>query len=330
MNDSTTHHSPLATHQVGVDPWLPWPLSRWSWWTEPVRAERLAALRIGFAIVLLVDVILQYLPNYADFFGAVSLGSPEVFAGRGQGHWHWSLLRGIEDSRLFLPVLLVWAGSAVLLLIGWWPRPAAFVAWLLSVSILNLNYYLHNGGDRIRNIVLFYLMLTPCGAVWSLDSFFRRKKVNPESLVTHHSSLITPSFISPWALRLLFIQLALIYFLNGFYKLVGPHWRSGDVLQSVLGNIQWARWSFAELPLPYPLVQALTWLVLFWELLFPLLVAMRPFRALTLWIGVLLHIGLAVSLQLGLFSFYMLCLYLPLVPWEHLIDRKANDPSLSA
>ena len=34
---------------VGVDPWLPWPLSAWRWWTEPVAAERLAALRIGLA-----------------------------------------------------------------------------------------------------------------------------------------------------------------------------------------------------------------------------------------------------------------------------------------
>jgi uncharacterized membrane protein YphA (DoxX/SURF4 family) len=316
MNHATIHHSPLTTHQVGVDPWLPWPLSRWSWWTEPIRAERLAALRIGFGLVLLVDVLFQYLPHYADFFGAGSLGSSEVFAGRAHGHWHWSLLRGIEDSRFFLPVLLIWAGAAVLLLVGWQPRWAALVAWVLSVSVLNLNYYLHNGGDRIRNIVLFYLMLTPCGATWSLDSLLRRKKGHPSPLTTNDPPLATPVFVSPWALRLLFVQLALIYFLNGFYKLVGPHWRAGDVLQSVLGNVQWARWSFAEMPLPYPFVQALTWLVLFWELGFPLLVAMRPFRNLTLWIGVLLHIGLAVSLQLGLFSFYMLCLYLPLVPWE--------------
>ena len=32
---------------VGLKPWLPWPLSRSPWWTEPVRAERLAVLRIG-------------------------------------------------------------------------------------------------------------------------------------------------------------------------------------------------------------------------------------------------------------------------------------------
>src|SRR5581483_5576329 len=34
---------------AGLRPWYPWPLSRWRWWTEPVPAERLAALRIGLA-----------------------------------------------------------------------------------------------------------------------------------------------------------------------------------------------------------------------------------------------------------------------------------------
>ncbi len=64
---------------VGVNPWLPWPLSGWRWWTEPVRAERLAVLRIALGLVLLWDILWNYLPHAADFFGARSLGSPEMF-----------------------------------------------------------------------------------------------------------------------------------------------------------------------------------------------------------------------------------------------------------
>jgi len=305
---------------VGLTPWLPWPLSRWAWWTEPVRAERLAALRIGLALVLLVDVVVQYLPHYADYFGVGSLGSPEVFAGRNSGHWHWSLLRGLEDSRLFGPILLLWAAAAVLLLVGWHSRLAALVAWVLSVSILNLNYGLHNSGDRIRSIVLFYLMLTPCGAVWSLHSFLRGRALGlrgqKSSSLTPDSCPLTPTFVSPWALRLLFIQMALIYFFNGVYKIVGPDWRSGEVLFSILGNVQWARWSFADLPVPFVVTKLLTWGILAWELGFPVLVIVKPLRTLTLLLGVVLHLGLAFTLDLGLFSFYMLCMYLPLIPWE--------------
>lgn len=306
---------------VGITPWLPWPLSRWPWWTEPVRVERLAALRIGLALVLLVDVLVQYLPHYADYFGPGSLGSPEVFARRwSTGHWNWSLLR---DSIWFLPILCIWAVAGVMLLVGWSPRSAAFVAWALSVSILNLDYYLHNSGDRIRSIVLFYLMVTPCGAAWSLDRFLQDQKIKKGSLTPRPSPLPAPTFISPWALRLLFVQMALIYFFNGFYKLVGPDWRSGDVVYSILGNVQWARWSFSELPVPCSVTKFLTWLVLSWELGFPILVIIKPLRTPTLWLGFVLHIGLAVSLELGLFSFYMLCLYLPLIPWERWRDSSA-------
>ena len=51
---------------TGVNPWLPWPLPRWPWWTRPVRAERLAALRVGVGLVLLIDVLGHYLPRATD------------------------------------------------------------------------------------------------------------------------------------------------------------------------------------------------------------------------------------------------------------------------
>jgi hypothetical protein len=105
-------------------------------------------------------------------------------------------------------------------------------------------------------------MLCPCGAVWSVQSWFRRKGNLPDNhgrecpLRGFAPNPQNPVYISPWALRLLFIQMCLIYFFNGFYKLLGPHWRAGDLLQYVVGNIQWSRWSFAMLPVPFPLIQA--------------------------------------------------------------------------
>ena len=60
---------------------------------------RVAALRIGVALVLLIDILACYLPRAGDFFGAGSLGSPEVFA---EPHmwWRWSVLRWIDDPRI--------------------------------------------------------------------------------------------------------------------------------------------------------------------------------------------------------------------------------------
>jgi hypothetical protein len=293
---------------VGLTPWLPWPLTRWPWWTEPVRAERLAALRIGFAAVLLLDILCTYFPLAKDFFGPGSLGSPEVFAPTSSAWYRWSLLRGIEDPRLYAGALVLWAVAAVFLLAGVVPRVSAAIAWALSISIMNVNCYLHNSGDNVRTITLFYLMLCPCAAAWSLKSFAGRRIGKKE-----------PVYVPAWPVRLLFVQLTLIYFLNGVYKLAGSEWRDGHIMYSVLANLAWTRFSFAQLSLPAWALQAMTWTPLVFELGFPLLVMIPRVRVLALCVGILFHLGTGIFLQLGPFPLYMMCLYLPLVPWEKLV-----------
>src|SRR5438093_742176 len=97
-----------AANVVGLSPWFPWPLSRWSWLNEPIRAERLAAFRIGMGLALFLDVLIMYLPRADDFFGLTSLGSPEVFAAVGQPYWRWSLLRGVENHLVIKGFLIAW------------------------------------------------------------------------------------------------------------------------------------------------------------------------------------------------------------------------------
>src|SRR5262245_63341779 len=63
---------------VGTRPWLPWPFCGWQWWTEPVRAERLAAVRIGLALVILFDIATSYAPHVVDYFAGDWFGGPQV------------------------------------------------------------------------------------------------------------------------------------------------------------------------------------------------------------------------------------------------------------
>src|SRR5262245_27229095 len=142
---------------VGLSPWLPGWLGRSAWWNEPVRAERLAAFRIGMGAALLLDVLFTYLPRAGGFFGEGSLGSPEVFAARtAWPQWRWTLLSGISDPALLQGMLWLWATAAFCLLLGILPRLSAVVAWALALSVYNLDYYLHNSGDNVRAIGLFY------------------------------------------------------------------------------------------------------------------------------------------------------------------------------
>ncbi len=286
---------------VGLKPWLPGFLARWPSWTEPVPAERLAILRIGTAAVLLLDIVANYLPHISDLFGPNSLGDPAVFW-RDRPATFWSLLAWVQSPAVLQAAVIAWAVAAVLLLLGLCSRTSAGVAWALSQSFLALNPYAHNAGDTVRTIILLYLMLSPCGAVWSLDRWLRRHRVTG------------PTLVYPWPLRLLLIQMAVIYFNNGVHKLIGPQWRAGSSLYYVLSDLTLTRWSYAEVPLPFVLTQMLTWGVLVWELAFPLLVFLPSTRSATLLTGVLLHLGIGLSMELGVFALYMLCLYLPFIP----------------
>src|SRR5262249_25017632 len=145
---------------VGLNPWLPWPLSRSRWWTEPVRAERLAAFRIAVAYALLLDILFSYWPRCTDLVGADSLGPPDAFADRGEvPNWYWSLLRGFDGGIALPTVLIVWPLATASLLVGFRSRFCAAVCWAIAISVLNLNFYAHNAGDTVKIIGLFYLML---------------------------------------------------------------------------------------------------------------------------------------------------------------------------
>jgi uncharacterized membrane protein YphA (DoxX/SURF4 family) len=358
---------------VGVKPWLPWPLSRWRWFTEPVPAERLAGLRIGIAALLLLDILFTYLPYANVLFGGESLGRPEIFrflyrpewswkaveedvthlgedlAKADPFHrtldrrWRWSLLRDVEEPRVIRASLIAWLVATAFLLLGLGTRAAAAVVWLLSTSFANVNTYVDNGGDQIRYIVTLYLLLTPCGAAWSLDAWLRRRRGRLPGRV----------FVYPWALRLLFVQMVLMYWCNGWYKWTGEDWTNGDSLYYVLGDLTLTRWSYSQFPIPYEITRISSWMVLAWELTFPLWVCLpwrwlagrlnRSFGGRLRWLtgtircvpvialsfGVVFHLGIGASMELGFFVPYALCLYLPLLPLERL-SRHVSTVSAGA
>ena len=441
------------TTVVGLTPWLPWPLSRWRSWTEPVRAERLAALRIGLGVVLLLDVLIGHLPQVHEFWGPGSLakvGDRDLFAATFRGRWLWSSLRGLTDPFIFattvvvfailtgrifvsglrgtrgtaasrwtprpgliawwgvsaslallavwswlnklpqasdlslrgrgsllsagvvwifagamfllvrretarqrwvclgvwggatafllagilrahadhgdrgpLPfdwlltpwndsrhlvvvAMLLWAVCAFLLTLGLWTRVAAVTAWLLANSFDNLNPHMTNHGDTVRTTILFYLMLSPCAATWSLDSVRGRPRGDSNG----------PVWVHPWPLRLLMMQLMMIYCFNGLYKALGSTWRYGNSLYYVMADLFNTRMSYAQFPIPPAMLRPINYVVLIWETFFPVLVFVPRLRVVILMIGVLFHIGIGLGLELGPFQAYMLCLYLPFVPWE--------------
>ena len=298
---------------LGLEPALPRPLCNWRWLTAPVPAERAAALRIAVGAVLLFDIFILYLPNLDALYGAGGFGDPAhfdtVFA---PPSWRWSLLRVLPPTWGPTAMLAGWALAAVGLLVGFYPRLAAVVCWVAAVSFSQANLYLHNGGDQLKLIVLLMLVFLPTDGQWAV----RR---HPAA-----RGATGPVLVRPWPMRLLMIQLAVMYFMNGYYKAMGPQWQDGSVMYYVAHNPSWAHFSPDCLPLPDGALRALAWATVLWELLFPMLVALPVTRAATLWVGVFFHVGTLVHLEVGFFPMYALCYYVPTLPWERL--RRVTSP----
>ncbi|UUO07234.1 HTTM domain-containing protein [Blastopirellula sp. J2-11] len=300
---------------VGVTPWLPRPLSRMRWWTKPLNAQLYAMLRIGIAAVLLLDQLLTMAPQLAVLYGRGSTGDVRLYSWFfDRPQLHWSLLQGINDPQAVSVIFYLWIAATIGLLIGWNTRLCAIAVWALSISFTNMNMYAINAGDHIHGMLLLYVMLTPCGAVWSVDAWLKSSSRAEQE----------PIQASPWALRLLLIQLACMYCASGLCKLSGQNWPAGDSLYYVMRDLSLTRFSADALPTPYWITQWMTWSVMVWEAGFPLLLSFRRTRIAALLFGVSMHLGIFVTMELGCFPLYLLAAYVPLLAYEYQTWRSAT------
>ncbi|MCI0641776.1 MAG: HTTM domain-containing protein [Gemmataceae bacterium] len=301
--------------------------STWQrFWHEPVRAERLALTRILLAFFLLLDQLIQYWPQFAMFYG------PEGVAPAGTHDewclqtWRWTVLFFNTDDLTFLTIMF-WLRAALTvgLLVGWHTRLMNVGVWFLTLCFINRNPALKNGADDVLMVGLFLLMLSPSGRAFSLDAWSERRKL-PRELA------VEPFYTPAWSVRVLQIQVCVLYMTTGLAKLVRVIWDGdlpddgiwrfhgtwweGSSIHYVLCDTTMSRFSYAQLPIPYWVTVVATYVSVWWETLFPFLVLWRRTRKWALWFGVLFHLGIFLTIEIGWFSFYTVSLYGVFVPGE--------------
>lgn len=313
---------------------------RWSawqrFWHEPVRAERLAATRILLGLCLLLDQLLQYWPHFEMFYGPAGVAPQGVHDEWLLSVWRWTILIFNTD---YLPTLyfFFWARVAVTVafVFGWQTRLMSVALWFLTMCWVNRNPALRNGAEDTLGVGLFLLMLSPCGRALSIDAWLRRR--------LHPELARGPIVVEPWSLRLIQIQVCMIYMTTGLAKLLRPMWEGdpswgpeawfvgtwweGSSLHYVFCDTTMGRWSPAQFALPYWVTVVLTYAAVWWETLFPVLVALPWTRRWTLWSGVLFHLGIYLTIEVGWFGFYTIALYGVWIPgefWDRLRKTSAE------
>lgn len=214
----------------------------------------------------------------------------------------------------------------VSLLVGYRTKLSQILAFICLVSLNTRVSPLENGGDMVMNILTTFTMFLPLGKRFSVDSVLasmrRRVEHQPADLADRAAmKLPTPRTVSVIALALI-LQLGLIYVFNVVHK-TGTTWHDGSAVYLTLHQDRiittfgvWLRDNG-----PVELFKALTFATIVIETLGACLV-LSPFfpvwtRALAIALMPGLHLGFALCINLGPFSYAMALFFTLLVHEKH-------------
>lgn len=298
-------------------------------WHTPVRAERLAAVRILLGFSLLTELLFEQLPSFELLYGPRGVSPAGLHDAGNLADWYWpALLYGGDDLRVLYTLFGLWVAAAACLTLGFFTRISAIAAWLLTFRFQRFCPVALDGADDTLMAALFLLMIAPCGQALSIDAWRRRRSRSADDLADG------PPMGPAWPVRLFQIQVAVIYLSTGLaktrgYGLFEGTWWDGTSVHYALNYVWMSRWSYAQWPLPLWVTAPLTYGALAWEIAFPVLVLFRRTRALTLWGGVLLHLGIWATLEVGWFGWHTVAMYGVWLPaW--LFDRLGSGTRKSA
>lgn len=276
-------------------------IDRWSaFWFTPQPAYTLGLVRMMFGLVA-VAWTLALFPDLYRLFGEQGVAPKFTLL-----DYQWSVFEVWPGDTALLIGWILLLVSAIAMTVGWHSRFAAVLVFVLMHSFLRRGIYVFNAGDTIITIVALILALCSCGAALSLDQ--RRRT----------GSFWSAQTLAPWPIRLMQVQLTLIYLVSVQAKLTGKFWADGSAVFYTWRTD--GRWSLVPTPEWLAnnaiLVNALTWGTLLIELAIAVLVWNRRWRPWVLAAGVVMHLTMMLNMNVGFFSLAMFLLYLAFVPPE--------------
>jgi hypothetical protein len=284
----------------------------------------LAAVRIGLALALLLDLSLRArsLTAMVTDMGVLPRSLMDPWMRETIAPLH--MLSGSLSYQVGLHLLAY--ASALLLLVGRFTRVVAVVSWILLVSLQARNPLVLNFGDAVLRVCLFWALFLPLGSRWSLDAA-RASAPDPRPVC----SVASAGFL---------LQVCFLYFFTAVAK-SGPDWHESGLALYYALQLDWlalppALWLRDQLLA----TKLLTWATLVFEYVGPFLLLMplwpiRVFAVLGFWA---LHLGISATLRLGLFPWIditVLAAFLPRQVWDTLeaLGRRLLDagaPQLEA
>lgn len=306
-------------------------------WDSRERATSLALTRILVGSVVTCDLLV------AKYEGAVPalFTPPPLGMSSGAASSPLPALASWLGSTPATATLLFWAAlsSALLFTVGALYRPAALA---LAFLLAEFARFAPDGDaiDALFRVAIPILALSGAHARFSVDAWLLRR---------HESPL--PERVPAWPRRLLSLQLVWVYFSAAHNRDDPAWWPQGhfSAIGRILQDPQFTGLPPGSVNGWFPVTQAATVLTMTFELSAPLMILfawlegragtggragrlgdlVRRFHPRWLWLGlgVAIHLGIALTMQLGIFPFGMLALYpVFLRPDDYRVLRRILSP----
>lgn len=267
---------------------------------EPQSPLPVSLFRIFYGTVVIANLLLLH-GDWLAWYGAHAWVSLSTMRQLEPGP-RLNLFTLIPQNDAWIGTLFwVFLGSAVFLTIGLLTRFSTAAVFLCLTSIHQRNLYITHSGDTFLRVAGFFLIFAPAGAALSADRLIRRWRGKEQAEIQPRS---------PWAQRLIQVQLALLYFMSFWWKSMGALWVNGTALYYVIHLDALRRF-----PLPHwveqPLILKLgTWLTLALEFSLGVLIWFKELRYPLLLLGLLFHLCLEYSFNVPMFQWDILSAYI--------------------
>ncbi|MBM3993895.1 MAG: hypothetical protein FJ303_07060 [Planctomycetes bacterium] len=247
---------------------------------------------------------------------------------------------------------------AVCFTIGFCTRISSALLWFASLCYIHRNPTVLFGVDTMMTILLFYLMMGPCAACYSVDRWIAQWWASAKAhVVAWWYGLLgqpgpqnlappdpvpddpEPTISANVVIRLLQIHVCIIYFYAGVSKLQGQSWWNGTAIWQTLGNYEFAPMQF-DLYLTFLKFLGSNQLVydgfmtfgglftLAFEIGYAFLIWRPSLRWLFLAAAILLHGGIGLFMGLKTFSLMMLVLNMAFLRKEEVVWLMSVPTSL--
>lgn len=275
----------------------------------------LAIMRIGIAGIIITDILIRGSDLTAHYTNE-GLWPTNLVHNFGWKTGNWSIHELSGSYYWAFTIFSVHIILALCLLIGFKTRLITPLLWLLTISLHNRNLFVQQAGDDLLRLVLFWGIFLPWNLFYAIDA--KKNKVTVKQNVLAN-------------LGYLFL-ISSVYFFTVNLKNSNEWRQDGTAIYYAL-SLEQIRLPIGNILYEFPFImKLLTWFVFLIELLIPLLILLPSKNGKLRWAAficiLILHIGIGLTLYVGLFFIINIVTAIALIP-ESVINKTQSKLNIT-